>query len=267
LSIFTIHSVNRIPMKPLLYYLLCIMVLSVACSAHKSAVKPSAISLSKMYNPTDTRLHPAYTIYHNSPTTSLLLIKIFPSELLYSGTIEPDKLLGLVSLNYLLTDITDVQKPILADSGKITFRFQRENADKRFNTQIPIKTQTGKRYQLALTAKDLVRNDENLAYLYIDKSSAFCEQNFYVSSIEEKAPFYKPYVVGDSKIKIEYPVQGYDSVFVLYYGLEIPLPRPSFSMSREKEFLEKPDSVWKLPFAKAVTYQITYSLIQLLMPD
>jgi hypothetical protein len=94
-------------MRFALYILWVLLLLPVACFTPKPVAKQSAINLSNMYNPVNTRLHPAFTIYHNAPSTSLLLIKIFPSELLYSGTIEPNKLLGVVSLTYLLHDITE----------------------------------------------------------------------------------------------------------------------------------------------------------------
>ena len=64
-------------MKGLDLLIVLLFLLPVACFTPKSTVKPSVINLSKMYNPANTRFHPAYTIYHNSPT-SLLLIKIFP---------------------------------------------------------------------------------------------------------------------------------------------------------------------------------------------
>lgn len=254
-------------MRSTTYCLICLLTLSVACSAPRPAVKPDVISLSKMYNPTGTKLHPAYTIYHNQPSGSLLLVKIFPTELLYSGTIEPDKLLGLVNLSYVMTDITDVQKPVLADSGVVTFRFLRENADKRFTTQIPIKAETGKRYQLAITARDMVRNEPVLTYLNIDKTSALSEQNFLISYAEDRTPFYKPYVVGSNPVRIDCANSNYDSIYVKYYGSEVPLPRPSFSTSREKEFLNKPDSIWVFPFAKAISYRFNYQGIYHLQLD
>lgn len=254
-------------MKPILYCMFCMLALSVACSTPRQTVKPDVVSLTKMYNPTGTKLHPAYTVFHNQPSVSLLLIKVFPTELLYSGTIEPDKLLGLVNLSYTLTDITDIQKPALADTGRVTFRLLRENVDKRFTTQIPIKAEAGKRYQLAVTARDMVRNESAVTYLYVDKTSALSEQNFLITYAGDRTPLYKPYVVGDATIKIDYPDNRYDSVYVSYYGSEIPLPRPSFSTSREREFLNKPDSLWVFPFAKAVSYKFNYKGIYHLQLD
>ena len=245
-------------MKHAFLYLLGLLLIPVACSAPQSAVKPSVVNLSNMYNPINTRFHPAFTIYHNSQTTSLLLIKIFPSELLYSGTIEPNKLIGKVNLVYVLSDITEPDNTTLADSGKVTYTFAREEADKRFLTQISLHTETGKRYQLMITTKDLVRNEESLHYLFIDKSSALSEQNFLLTLTGENIPVYQPYVVGNTLFNITYPDDNFDTVFVKYYGKEIPLPKPSFSLGREKEFLEEPDSLWILPFRKGIAYQLNY---------
>jgi GWxTD domain-containing protein len=245
-------------MKLSFYGLLGLMLLPVACYSPKPAAKPSVVNLSNMYNPINTRLHPAYTIYHNSPSTSLLLVKIFPSELLYSGTIEPNKLLGQVRLTYFLNDITEPERPVVADSGKITYSFARENADKRFQTQVVLQTQTGKQYQLMITAKDLVRGEENLAYIYLDKTSHLSEQNFLLTEPGESIPLYQPYVVGSSLFGLSYSGNGYDTIFVRYYGKEIPLPKPSFSLTREREFLEVPDSLWILPFRNGITYQLNY---------
>lgn len=254
-------------MKKLFYYVLFVPIVLLGCQTTKTVVKPSVVNLSNMYNPSNTRLHPAYTVYHNSPSTSLLLIKIFPSELLYSGTIQPNKLVGQLNLEYVLTDISEPEKPVMADSGKTTFNFERENADKRFQTQIPINAQDGKKYQLAVTARDLVRRSENLTYIFVDKSQKFSEQNHLVTLTDDRSPYYKPYVVGDRIIKLDHIYEGYDSIFVKYYGNDLPLPRPSFSDSREFEFFRNPDSLWVLPFDKSVNYQLNYEGVYFLQPD
>lgn len=254
-------------MKHSLINLLWFLLLPVACFSPKSAVKPGVVNLSNMYNPVNTRLHPSFTIYHNSASTSLLLIKIFPSELLYSGTIEPNKLLGRVRLDYVLQDITDAEKPAVADSGRVTYTFSRENADKRFITQLSLTTGFGKKYQLMILTRDLVRNEETLNYFYIDKSNGLSEQNFLITTPDENIPVFQPYVVGNSVFNLTYPGDQYDTVFVRYYGNEIPLPKPSFSLAREKEFLERADSLWILPFKKGIAYQLNYEGIYFFQLD
>lgn len=254
-------------MKRILYYSLLLPALLGCGSAPRTVVKPSVVNLSNMYNPSNTRIHPAYTVYHNSPSTSLLLVKIFPSELLYSGTIEPNKLVGQVSVEYTLTDITEADRPVLADSGKTVFKFQRENAEKRFQTQITLNAQTGRKYQLSVLARDLVRRSENLTYLYVDKTQPLSEQNFLITTAEDGSPYYKPYVVGNKVIRIGNNNREYDSMIVKYYGNNIPLPRPSFSTSREEQFFNKPDSLWVLPFGSAINYQLSYEGVYFFQPD
>jgi GWxTD domain-containing protein len=220
-----------------------------------------------MYNPSNTRLHPAYNIYHNSASTSLLLVKIFPSELLFSGTIEPDKLLGQIIIQYTLTDITDIENPAVVDSGKTLYSFERENADKRFQTQITINARSGKKYQLAISARDLVRRSENLTYLYVDKSNEFTDQNYLVTLTEDRSPYYKPYVVGNRIFRINQEIRMHDTVYVKYYGNDIPLPKPSFSNSREEQFFDKPDSLWILPFHDGMNFQLNYEGVYFFQQD
>lgn len=245
--------------KSLIFLTGLILLVTFTCSSpQKSTVKPSVVSLSKMYNPTNTKFHPVFTIFHNTPSTSLLLIKIFPVELLYSGTIEPDKIMAKVSISYFLSDIGNPDKPVVADSGQITYTFARENADKRFITQQILKAEAGHSYRLMVSARDLVRNEESLSYLYVDKTSPYSEQNFLVSEAEGGAPVFQPNVIGNSLFKLDYGNGQYDTVFVRFYGGEIPLPKPSFSVSREADFLERPDSTWALALRKGTVFQLNY---------
>jgi GWxTD domain-containing protein len=254
--------INRETMKRGLNCLLImVFLLPVACLAPKKStkVKPTVVNLSKMYNPTNTKFHPVFSIYNNSPTTSLLLVKIFPVELLYSGTIEPNKIMAQVNLTYVLTDLEDPEKPVVADSGKIRYNFARENADKRFITQIVLNTRKGKFYQLMILAKDVVRNEENLTFDYVDRTSDYSEQNFLITESQgNNVPVFSPHVIGNSLFKIDYPDTQYDKVYVNFYGGELPLPRPSFSEGKNKELPAKPDSLWILPFRKGLSYILNY---------
>lgn len=254
-------------MKKICLGLLCLLLLPWSCFTTKTTVKPSPVNLSKMYNPTNTRLHPAFTVYHQSPSSSQLTIKLFPSELLYTGTIQPNKLLGLARIKYVLTDVTDTQNPVVADTGSVEYTIAREDADKRFIARMPLKAEMGRRYQLAVTTADLVRRDETLTFLNIDKTSMLSEQSFSLMYADDNTPIFRPYVVGSNTFKLNYSFTGYDSVYLYYFGREIPLPLPSFSMGREREFLNRPDSIWVLPLSKVIHYQLNYPGVYHFRPD
>lgn len=253
-------------MKNALLVFLIYLLLPLSCFSPRSTVKPGVVNLSNMYNPVNTKFHPAYTVYHNSPGASVLLIKIFPVELLYAGGIEPNKLLGQVRISWVLTDIDNPAEAVVADSGKVTYTFEREDADKRFVSQVNIQAREGKKYQLMILAKDLVRNDENLHYLYVDKSTTLSAQNYMLLGPDGRDPFFQPYVIGGNNFSID-TRQAVDSLFVFYYGGEIPLPRPAFSQSREIEFLARPDSLWKLPYGRGMQYQLNYPGVYMFRKD
>ncbi len=253
--------INSETMKRRLNWLLVLLfLLPVACFSPKKSttVKPTVVNLSKMYNPTGSKFHPAFSVYHNSPSTSLLLIKIFPVELLFSGTIEPNQILAQVSLTYVLTDLENPEKPVVADSGRIKYNFARENADKRFITQVVLNTRKGKFYQLMIIAKDVVRNEENLTYTFVDRISDYSGQNFLITESQGNVPVFTPHVIGNSLFKLDYPDYQFDKVYVNYYGGELPMPRPSFAEGKNKELPAKPDSLWVLPFKKGLNYTLNY---------
>ncbi|MBN2481244.1 MAG: GWxTD domain-containing protein [Bacteroidales bacterium] len=240
--------------------LLPILLIAYACSAMRvrEPAIPSVVNLSSMYNPSGARLHPAYTVYHENPGMSLLIIKIFPVELLYSGGIEPDQLIGQVKITYYLNDLTDPDRPFQADSGVHIYNIRREDAQRRFITQIPMRTTAGKFYQLTVVARDQVRKEESQTNLYVDRRSEFSGQNFMIIDVNENIPFFQPYVLGDAFFRIRSAVVRYDTVYVSFYGQEIPLPRPSFSLARENEYFRNPDSLWVMSFTNDNIYRLNY---------
>ena len=140
-----------------------------------------------------------------------------------------------------MTDITIFRQPVLADSGRVTYPISAGKMPiSDFKHRFPIKTETGKKYQLAVTARDMVRNESKaLPTLYVDKTSALFGTEFSDCRLaEDRTPFYKPYVVGNAAVRLDYTDNRYDSVFVKYYGSEIPLPRPSFSAEQGKGIFE-----------------------------
>lgn len=247
-----------------------ILLLIVACSTPEKAVvqkEPTVTNMSNMYNPSNSRIHPALSVYHNTPASSILFLKVFPAELLFSGTIEPDQLLSQISIDYILKEIVNETKAELADSGHIVKQFRHEDAEKKFQMQIPLKTQEGKLYQLSVKITDMVRKSESLQYIYLDRTMPQSEQNFTLFDMNDKSPLYKPYTIANTVFKIDYNNPEADTIFVKYYSKEIPLPRPSFSLNREKDFFNDPDSIWVVPVNKSLYYQFNYEGVYFFQTD
>jgi GWxTD domain-containing protein len=243
-------------MNKLLYQLIVFALLLLSCKG------PRKVTVNRnyagMYNPGTSRLHPVYTVYHASDSISDLLMKIFPVELLYAQTNREGKNLGKVNVNYVLLEIRDGENNVIADSGQYLFTFEREAVQKSFVTKIPLKAVKGKNYELQIKATDLVRKDENKMFIMVDKRSEYSQQNFMLLSNEQGLPYFAPYVVGNKVFKIQYRQNKYREIYVSYYGKESPLPKPTFSLARERLFLGTPDSMWTLPFRAGLNYMLEY---------
>lgn len=242
------------------YFISLLAVLAISgCSAPKTdVVRPQTASKSGMYNPTTTKLHPSYTVYHNSDNSSVLMVKVFPVELLYSDANADRNLIAKLKITFQLTEITDPSSSALADSGTYEYVLQKENAEKRFITQIPLKATRGKIYELRINALDRTRNEENITFKMVDKTSRFSQPNYVVMDYVQNLPYFEPFVTGDAPFRIEHPTDTFSRVFISYFGQESPLPRPSFSLTREREFMEKPDSLWILEYQRRTPYKLGY---------
>ena len=241
-----------------LFVLFILLILGCSVSKKDNVVRPLAASKSGMYNPASTKLHPSYSIFHNSDNSSILLVKIFPVELLYSDANMEGKMIAKLSVIFQMTDITDPTSTVLADSGTFNYILKKENAEKRFIMQIPLKATKDKIYELRINAVDRIRKEENIAFKIINKTSLFSLQNYLVMDYTQNLPYFEPYVTGDAPFRIEHRIDTFSHIFVSYYGQESPLPRPSFSLAREKEFMEKPDSLWTLKYQRSTPYSLSY---------
>jgi GWxTD domain-containing protein len=244
------------------------IILTVTCSKPPAnVVRPQTGMKSVMYNPSSTKVHPAYTVYHNSANSSILMVKVFPSELLFSDANAEQKMMAKLSIKYQLNEIKDKESTNLADSGSYRYTIYKENADKRFFTRIPLKAESGKLYELRISITDRTRNEESIGFLMVDKTSLFSQQNFLLTEVSQNMTFFEPFVVGNEPFKIDHQIDTFKVVYVSYYGEEAPLPRPSFSLAREKDFLSKPDSLWVLKYNKNTVYQLSYEGIYLFRFD
>ena len=220
---------------------------------------PKERNVAKIYNPSSTKIHPAFMVFHENENTSLLNIKIFPKELLYSMANPEGQYKATIRVSFQLVDIENPEDNTLADSGTFAFSFAREDTEQRVIREIRIKAEQGKIYQLNIKAADIIRNEELLKYIYVDKRSGGSHQNYMIFDEKTKIPYFPPYVLGNERFRIRYNnPEKYDSIFVLYYGSEMPLPKPSFTLTREREFLSQPDSIWILPYNKNNIYQLAY---------
>lgn len=213
-------------------------------------------NLGAIYNPASSNFHPSYRVYHHNDASSLLLIKLFPNELLFNQANEKGEFISKVSVQIQNFDVTN-NKPVLVDSITYTYPIKQENVGRRFLSQIPFKTETGKRYQLRILARDLLRKDFNLQFIDIDKTSKFSQQNFNLLN-QKNIPYFNNVLLPGSIYKIEHRDKSFDKLFISYYKNETPLPNPTFSINNEEVIYNKPDSIFILDYSPQLLISFSY---------
>jgi GWxTD domain-containing protein len=213
-------------------------------------------NLAAIYNPASSTIHPVFRVYHNSDQTSLLLIKIFPSELLFNQANVEGEFISKVSIQVQLYEI-DKDKPTLADSITYTYNINKKTVEKRFLTQIPLKTEMGKRYQMRIVTRDILRKEFNLSFVEVDKTSEFTEQNFNVVN-QNGIPYFNNNIPAGSVFRIEHRNDSLKKLFIDYYKNNTPLPKPTYAMTSEEFFYDRPDSTYILDYSSNLYIAFSY---------
>ncbi|MBN1598908.1 MAG: GWxTD domain-containing protein [Bacteroidales bacterium] len=226
-----------------------------ACSSPYT-VSGTRWNLAAIYNPASSKIHPAFRVYHHNDNYSLLLVKLFPSELLFSQANEKGIYMSKVSVELQAFEIKD-DETILVDSTTYKYEILQKNVGRRFISQIPFKAEMGKRYQLRIVTRDILRKDFNLRFIEVDKLTEFSPQNFLLSN-HKGTPYFNNVVPPEVPYKLQHRNSGYDSLYIDYYRNQSPLPKPTFATGTEERFYSKSDSTYILEFSPDMFLSFSY---------
>ena len=241
-------------------------VLFSACANNSYQASSRKLNLAAMYYPMATTLHPVYKIYHNNDNTSLLFVKIFTSELMFAPSNIEGKSIGKVDLHYTLYEVVDDTTMLVADSGVYNFNIDEDVVGKRFYSQIPLKAETGKLYQLRVLAKDKLRRAIDIKYIDVDKQSAYGAQNYNLTNHND-IPYFSNVVKPISLFKIKTRYHNSEKLYVKYYKHNYSAPKPTYSYNISSMFNEDPDSLWVFDYSNNLTMQLYYEGYYLISID
>jgi GWxTD domain-containing protein len=207
-------------------------------------------NLAAIYNPASSQVHPSFRVFHNSDNTSLVLVKLFPSELLFNQANVEGDFISKVSIQVQNYEINE-NKTSLVDSMTYYYSIKQINVGKRFLAQIPIRTEMGKRYQVRLVTRDLLRKDFNLRFIDVDKTSEYSEQNFNILN-QNGIPYFDNVVPSGSVYRIQHRNPVHDKIYINYYKNEVPLPKPVFATSPDEILYNRPDSVYEFNYSTSL---------------
>ncbi len=247
-----IHKYHKI-LKPVSVIL---FVLLVICCSSPYTVSTPRWNLSAIYNPASSKLHPSFRVYHSTDNVSLLLIKLFPDELLFNQANPSGEFISKVSVEVRAYEIQD-KKPELADSITYTYNIKQENVGRRFLSQIPLKLELGKRYQLRIVTRDLLRNDLNLRFIEVDKINQYSEQNFNIVN-SKGIPYFNTVMHAGMVYKIHHRKAVGDKLFVYYYKNRAALPKATIPSIQYEQIYNVPDSVYEIDYSPDLLLSFSY---------
>ncbi len=238
--------------------LLLILVIIGSCGPGKRTVTRST-NLADIYNPSRKSLHPDFSVHHINDSNSVLYIRIFPSELLFTQANEQGDFLARMQIKYLVNEIgSDLKKAALIDSSSIIKTLNRDELRSSYFTAIPLKAAYGSMYSVEVNILDLQRRSVSKNFIIADKKSRFNSQNYRVLSPKTGYPTFTNTFNSEEYFRISHNKQGYDSIIVDYYNLDRTMPRPIFSNAPEMPFKTYPDSSWVMPWSDSSTYMLPY---------
>lgn len=192
-----------------------------------------------IYNPTTTSLHPEFIVYHKNDSSSMLMIKFYPGELLFNQANNQILYQSEIQFNYKLFN---KETKLLEDSSTINIMLDLDEAREEMVTYIPFKAKFGNDYVLQIISTDLKRKSQHRTAIDINKKDKFNSQNYLIRIFGNNAPVFNSRIDSTKYFLIEYSYNKIDSFIVKYFKNDFNYPvQPSLDISITDKF-EKPDT-------------------------
>ncbi|MBI4648880.1 MAG: GWxTD domain-containing protein [Bacteroidia bacterium] len=217
--------------------------------------KPSVINknVAFLYNPVSSVIHPDYIIFHVNDTMSKFFFSIPISELLFTKISDEEKATAKINIKYRLFLYNGNNQ--MTDSASMTYYIFQNDIMKNFINYLHFKANKSEKYTIEITATDMTRNAKSIQYLTVDKSSPFTRQYFLVTDSDD-TPLFSYCFDSITEIYIHHANISSDSLFILYFNEEFPLPAPPFSLKTPRPVNVRPDSIWKIPYSSKSCFRL-----------
>jgi GWxTD domain-containing protein len=242
----------------LIYIALVFLLIVSSCQRPPAALKPGReFNLADIYNPARISLRPDYSVHHVNDSISLLYVRVFPAELLFSQANESGELLARMRISFEMKRLDSLTgEETFVDSASITKVLNRNEARNSFFAGLPLVAFRGNKYALSLTIHDEFRNSKVINLIIVDKTSKFTAQNYKSVSARSGVPLFTNALSQDQQFRIQYNAGEYDSIYIDYYNPDNTLPRPVFSGVSETPLKTYPDSTWVYQLNDSIKYEL-----------
>lgn len=234
-------------------FFIAFLFLIAGCATQKQI--DTARNLAYLYNPSMATLHPRYQVFHESDQTSLLSVKVYPVELLFNQANKDGAYLAQLEIYYRLYEINGGRS--LVDTGVYKYPIEMQHVRREFVANISLPTQLSRKYNLEVITSDRLRNKAVQAFIPIDKTSPYNFHNFEVVRFPSGQPVFNSVLDSNQVIRVQYPDDKVDSLFLSYYPVDSLIPYPPSLLIPSKTLTQDPDTSYAVPNHDSIAIRFT----------
>lgn len=230
--------------KAKLTYGLLIAALILFFAGCYSYTRMSRQNLAYLYSDADLHIMPLFKLYHNSPDTSTLFLRVATDQLLYVRDGFMGAFTARLSVSWEL--VQNYESKSVTDSLTILYVDSVVTDKRKFiSDSVKLRIPEGASYILRATATDLNRSRKYTSYIAVNKLNKLSAQNFFIRGTDN-LPFFEPFPSRNDSFYINYSDKNGQRLFVKYYKNNFQLAAPPFHNASPKSATIYPDSVFEI---------------------
>lgn len=232
--------------------LIVIMVWAYSCTVSQPATDPNDVSY--IYNPVNKPLNHRYTVFNEPGNKSILSVKLFSDDLLFSEanvTGEP-----LASLTITVRLFNDNQGGVLTDTAKLTLEINKKNVGSEFVIPIELEAFDGFEYTAELRLMENTTRRMAQSFIKFDRSSPYSSNYYRAKHHGINDELFTNVLIKNEFVNLQYPSGQPDSLYILYYKYFDLVPYPPSMMLPERSVDRDPAMI--IPIAWSDTLPIMF---------
>jgi len=220
------RSSIRICSLKMLAGIICIALASCK-TTQKAAVDVK--DLSYLYNPTKSSIKPRFSVFNESDEKSVLSVKLFASDLLFSEANPQGVPLAQILITVKLYNTTN--GVTLADTTFLDADIVKEPSRLEYVYRLPMNVEHGQDYVAEVKLLDQLRTEVIQQFLTFNTRSYTNRYNFIARGNFRNNELFNPVVRVNEYVNLLYPLKTSDSLYISFYKpLQVPPYPPSMML-------------------------------------
>lgn len=232
---FTFSRITSLPLA-----LIILIAVTVSCRVTRP-VENDPKDLSYLYNPVNNPINPRYRVFNERGDRSVLSVKLFTDEILFSEANPQGEPLASVTITVRLYD--DSRGGSLADTAYIERSFNKNSVNPEIVVEIPLTTYEGYEYTAEVRVIDNLTRRMVQTFVRFNRLTPYSANNFRARDAVYGNGLFTNILRENEFVNLIYGQKEIDSLYVFYFRYFDFIPYPPSMMLPERSPGREPDLV------------------------